>query len=323
VSNSKGELVLAQPSLPPSLQAIDAQRLIKRWTEGRSPNTVLAYKKDLEGFAKWRKASGTGAAINDLLVAGMGAANEILHSYRNSMVDSGLAPATLNRRLSALRSIVQLAREFGMIEWTAAVKGVKAQAYRDTAGPGVDGITKIKRGAESHKNPAKAARDVALVRVLFDLALRRSEIAALDLAHLDLRAGRLSITGKGRREREWVSLPARTINALQAHLKLRGRTPGPLFCNFHPANGSATMERLHANGIYWVLKKIGDQVDVRARPHGMRHSSITAGLDLANDPRAVQRHARHASLEVTMRYDDNRADLGGKVAKVVSEALEE
>jgi len=60
-----------------------------------------------------------------------------------------------------------------------------------------------------------AARDVAIVRVLFDLALRRGEVADLDLAHFDARAGRLSVLGKGRREREWRTLPPRRTHAAQ------------------------------------------------------------------------------------------------------------
>ena len=95
-----------------------------------------------------------------------------------------------------------------------------------------------------------------------------------------------------------------------------------LFTNFHHSNRSG-LARLKANGIYWLVRSLGAQVEVTARPHGFRHSSITVGLDRVNDPRRVQRHARHSSLEVTMHYDDNRSDMAGEVAKVVSEALEE
>ena len=51
------------------------------------------------------------------------------------------------------------------------------------------------------------------------------------------------------------------------------------------------------------------------RPHGLRHASIAAALDTSNgDVRAAQAHARHANRQTTMRYDDNRQDLAGKVA---------
>jgi integrase/recombinase XerC len=274
----------------------------------------------LAHFAKWFGASTAGAAMSELLAGSMGRANERLHAYRGAMLDAGLAPSTVNRRLSALRSIVKLGRTFGLVTWTLEVDGVKAKAYRDTKGPGLAGVTAVKRQAASHKSPAKAARDVAIVRVLFDLALRRGEAAALDLADVDLRAGRLWVLGKGRREKEPITLPPRTIAALNAWLKHRGRQPGPLFVNFHHQNKG--LDRLEANGIYWVVRSLGAQVDVTARPHGLRHSSVTTGLDRVRDPRKVRQHARHASLDTTMVYDDALSDFAGEVATAVSEALE-
>jgi integrase/recombinase XerC len=300
---------------------LDAHVLIARWQEGRSPYTVRAYGRDLAYFARWSEASAAGEAISRLLTGSMGEANERLHAYRGAMLDEGLAPATVNRRLSALRSIIRLGRTFGLISWSVEIDGVKGKAFRDTAGPGVDGVTAVKRQAAQHVRPAKAARDVAIVRVLFDLALRRGEVAGLELEHFDARASRLSILGKGRREREWRTLPPRTLAALNTWLKYRGKKPGPLFINFHFANKG--LDRLEANGIYWVVRSLADKAEIRARPHGMRHTSITAGLDRTRDPRKVRQHARHASMDTTMLYDDARADFAGEVARIVSETLEE
>src|SRR5262249_37626225 len=148
------------------------------------------------------------------------------------------------------------------------------------------------------------------------------EVAALDLKDLDFRAGRLWVMGKGRREKEQITLPARTRGALKTWLKHRGKQPGPLFTNFHHAN-TGGLDRLEANGIYWVVRSLGAQVDITARPHGVRHTSITTGLDRTRDPRKVRQHARHASMDTTLIYDDALSDFAGEVAKAVSEALEE
>ncbi|WP_175429998.1 hypothetical protein [Azospirillum argentinense] len=51
------------------------------------------------------------------------------------MQDRKLTPATINRRLSALRSLVQLANLLGMVAWKIEVENVVAELYRDTAGP--------------------------------------------------------------------------------------------------------------------------------------------------------------------------------------------
>jgi integrase/recombinase XerC len=309
------------PSTQPEARRPNAESLIERWKEGRSPHTVRAYGRDLAHFAGWSEAATAGVAITRLLSASIGEANERLHAYRGAMLDTGLAPATVNRRLSALRSIVHLGRTFGLVTWSLEIDGVTTKAYRDTAGPGLEGVAAVKRQAAKHRSPAKAARDVAIIRLLFDLALRRGEVAALDLDDLDVRASRLWIKGKGRREREAIALPPRTVAALKAWVKHRGREPGPLFINFHHANKG--LGRLRANGIYWVVRSLGAEVEVAARPHGFRHSSITTGLDRVKDPRKVQKHGRRASMDTTMIYDDAGSDFAGEVAKVVSEALEE
>jgi site-specific recombinase XerD len=80
-----------------SVRQLDAERLIKRWQEGRSPHTVRAYGRDLAYFARWSKAAAPGEAITCLLIGTMGEANERLHAYRGAMLDAGLAPATVNR----------------------------------------------------------------------------------------------------------------------------------------------------------------------------------------------------------------------------------
>ena len=135
------------PSSATSLAArtLDAETLIERWQQGRSPHTVAAYGADLAHFARWSEATTPGEAITRLLIGSMGEANERLHAYRGAMLDAGLAPSTVNRRLSALRSIVQLARTFGLVTWSLEVDGVKTKAYRDTTGPGIDGIVAVKR----------------------------------------------------------------------------------------------------------------------------------------------------------------------------------
>jgi integrase/recombinase XerC len=69
-----------------------------------------------------------------------------------------------------------------------------------------------------------------------------------------------------------------------------------------------------------VIRSLGDEAGITARPHGLRHASITAALDTSNgDVRAA--HARHANPQTTLRYDDNRQDLAGKIAVGLAEAL--
>jgi integrase/recombinase XerC len=178
------ELVPLTPGLTP--WPYDLERLIERWREGRSPQTLRAYTSDLQYFARWMRAPSAGSAIEALLRTGQGDANELVRAYRSAMVDRGVAPATVNRRLSALRLLVALGKEFGYVTFDLSTKSVRSEAYRDTRGPERDVMAALLEYAKSQPHAAKAARDIAIFLLLgYGRALRRADVVSLDLEHFD------------------------------------------------------------------------------------------------------------------------------------------
>jgi integrase/recombinase XerC len=302
-----------------TLGQYDVVRLIERWREGRSPQTLRAYTSDLQHFAKWMMMPSAGSAIDGLLRMGQGEANELVRAYRSAMVDKGVAPATINRRLSALRSLVALAKEFGYVAFDLSTKNVRSEAYRDTRGPERDVMAALLDYAKAQPHPAKATRDVALFLLLgYGRALRRGEVVGLDLEHFDARGSRLSVLRKGRREHQWLSLDLLVTRKLQAWIALRGREPGPLFLQMGKGGRVLAGRRLAGDGVHKVLQAMGAKLGTVIRPHGLRHAAITAALDETNgNVRAAREFSGHASIEVLLRYDDNRRDMGGEVASRV------
>lgn len=289
--------------------------LVENFLAGRSPRTLEAYGQDLQDFAKWAGAKSSDDAVSAFLARGKGEANAEAHAYRAELLARGLSPSTVNRRLAALRSLVKLARLFNLVDFTLDVEGVKSKPYRDTRGPGKNGVRLVLDELERRKGP-KTTRDMALVHLLFDLGLRRGETVALDLGDVDLKAGILSILGKGRKERETLTLPGPTVAALEAWITARGSQDGPLFGNFDRAGKG---QRLTGRSLARILDKIGDAVGLKVRPHGLRHAAITEALDKTNgNVRAVQRFSRHRDSRTLQFYDDNRQDLGGEVARLVA-----
>ena len=281
---------------------------------GRNPRTLLAYRKDLEDFQTFIQGSSLQAAAAFLTSQGAGAANGLALAYRVSLQDRSLAPATINRRLASLRSLVKLARILGLVTWELEVEGIKAASYRDTRGPGVDGFKKMLELLEGEPD-AKSIRDLAIMRLLFGMALRRGEVVSLDRSHLDLEAGRLAIMGKGRTQRESLSIPPRVLASLKAWVEARGGHEGPLFTALDRGHHG---HRLDGSAVYRIISDLGEAVGIDTRPHGLRHAGITAALDKTNgNTRMVQRFSRHRSLETLSLYDDNRLDLCGEVARLV------
>lgn len=312
------------PAKQTALEAAEAlgARLYAAFLSGRSPHTRDAYARDVATFATYLGESTPAAAMARLLALSSGEANGLVLDYRAHMTTAGLTPATINRRLSAIRSAVKLARTLGLTSWTPEIDGLKVQAYRDTIGPGVDGTRAMLARARS-QDPIKAARDAALIRLMFDLGLRRGEVAALDLEDVDQAARRIWIKGKGRTQKEPRTLPEPTLAALIDWIARRAQVASPgelaLFV------GLARLDRgtrISGRGLHHVIATLGRDVGIKTRPHGLRHASITAALDAnGGDVRAVQQHARHANPQTTIRYDDNRRDLAGKIATGLASVL--
>lgn len=254
-----------------------------------------------------------------LLGSGAGRANALALGYRNHLVERGLAPATINRRLAAVRSLVKLARVLGLVNWTLEVHGLPAEAYRDTRGPGIDGVARL-LVAIRRQGGARAIRNEAIVRLLADLALRRGEVAALDVADYDA-SGALGVVGKGRRQARQLTVPASTQAAIEAWLEARGPHDGPLFVCLDPARRG---RRLSGRAIHRLIRRAGERAELGVvRPHGLRHAAITAGLDgTGGDVRSVRRFSRHQSIQTLLLYDDAREDLAGRVAGLVAGQLD-
>jgi integrase/recombinase XerC len=296
--------------------AFDAPDLLEMWLAGKNEKTVRAYRGDLEAFARWAGAASMESALEAFLTLPAPAANGAALRYRGALLDSGLATATVNRRLAALRSAVSLARLVGRVSWALEVPGVEAAPYRDTRGCGVDGFRAMVRTVEGRGN-ARSLRDRALLRLLFDVGLRRAEVVEMDAEHFDATAGTLSVLGKKRRSRELVTLPAPTRAALVAWLEVRGSEPGPLFRNFDRAGKS---ERLTGRSVARIVAEVSGAAGIGlVRPHGLRHAAITHALDVTGgDVRRVQKFSRHRDLRTLTVYDDNRQDIAGQVAALIA-----
>jgi integrase/recombinase XerC len=283
---------------------------------GRSPQTLRAYRADLTDFAAFSNVAGIAEAASQLLAGGHGRANETVLLFRSQLNARGLAPATINRRLAALRSLVKLARTLGLITWVLTVEGVRTEPYRDTRGPGHAGFRQLLAALDGRCD-TKALRDRALLRLLYDLGLRRAEVVGLDVADVDLAAGTVAVLGKGRTQKVNLTLPPATRAALAAWLAVRSVPSGPLFTSLDRASRG---RRLSGMGVYLVVRQLGECVGLRVRPHGLRHAAITRALDLTGgDIRSVQKFSRHKDVRLLQRYDDNRQDLGGVVARRLAE----
>jgi integrase/recombinase XerC len=291
---------------------------IELWLAGMSSEgTRKAYRWEVEQFAAYAGHPDAAVAMAHFLRLSDGQAHAAADAWRAAKIADGKSPASVNRSMAALNSFVASAKRHGLTELTLKAKAEKAQRYRDTRGCGVAGVHKLLEQAQS-QDPRKAARDEAILRLAFGLGLRRNEIASLDIGHVDLKGGKVHVLGKGSRERVALTLPQKAKQSLRAWLAKRDATDkaAPLFINLaHNSSGN----RISGAGVYDLIsRQLGERSGVQARPHGLRHTAITAALDaFGGDYRRARAFSRHASLETVRKYDDNRADFAGQVAAVI------
>jgi site-specific recombinase XerD len=199
-----------------------------------------------------------------------------------------IATPRLPRRLPRVLEIDQVGRLLAVIDEDLA------------APPGPD----LERSA---LRMALALRDRALVETAYAAGLRISELAASDLASLDLRRGEIRVLGKGRKERiGLLGRPAR--DALAAYLE-DGR---PVLLARRPYDDPRVTEvflnqagtPLGVRGLRYRLDRLRQRagLPIGVSPHTLRHSFATHLLDGGADLRVVQELLGHANLATTQVY---------------------
>lgn len=306
----------------PALPEVDAAGLMASVVAGMKPTTRRAYQGDLADFARFLGLASADDAANALIGGTAGQPNMAALRYKQSMIDRGLAVATINRRLSALRKVVEAGATIGRIEWGLRVKGLKSEPREDRRGPDASVWRRMLAAAieDAASGEAIPVRNLAVVRCLHDMALRRGELAALDVRDLDVDDAALWIVGKGRREKQRLSVPAPTLAALVAWLEVRGGGDGPLLIRLDAGVAYRGATRLDADYLNRIVEGLGVRASSprRTRAHGLRHAAITRALDLGHDIRKVRKFSRHVSIETVARYDDSRGDTFGEIAGEVA-----
>ncbi len=279
----------------------------------QAERTRKAYGRDLAAFASFVGAAGTDEALGKLVASSSAVANGVVLAYQAHMRQRGLARATINRRIAALRSVVKLAAAVDMTTVRLdLVKTLKVEEKtRDVRGPGIEVIRKIIAACNDH-TPG-GARDGALVRWLWILGLRRNEARTLRLSDCKLATEHPTVwvEQKGRDARQPVRLAEGAPEVLAPWLELRGDRPGALFCSLDRryAGFPAVMD---ASAINVILRKRaeiagfprGKLPDGRTiTPHAIRHSAISR-VAREQGLVAAQAFARHESPSTTHRYLD-------------------
>jgi integrase/recombinase XerC len=277
----------------------------REWLIGErrmSPKTVEAYSYDVRGFlgflASYRGERASLAVLNDLRPADV-------RAYLAHRRADGLGARSAARLLSSLRSFMRRLERLGLAPLAPfqAVRPPKAPARlpRPLSPDDAVSLAETETLAPFAAAPWIAARDVAVLTLLYGCGLRISEALGLTRAQAPLSPSdqAIRVRGKGKKERVVPVLPMvrEAIGAYLALVPHALKPQGPLFVG---ARGGALSPRIVQRRMAELRGALG--LPESATPHALRHSFATHILADGGDLRTIQELLGHANLSTTQVY---------------------
>ncbi len=280
-----------------------------------SPNTVAAYRRDLTAFRNFCDSyfgatSWDWSSVDRLAI----------RSFMGELGRQGLGKRSIARSISALRAFYRFlnARHEAGDNPAANVRLPKLEKRLPTVLDRAQ-VDLMFEFAESLAADGgfKPTRDLAIVEVFYSTGMRLSELAALDLPHLDLVADLVKIRGKGKKER-MVPVGSYAAKALRRYYEERDTLLAQIphgKADRRAVFLSTRGRRLSPRGVQHIVGNILRLFDNGSglRVHSLRHSFATHMLDAGADLRAVQELLGHASLSTTQVYTHTSVERLKKV----------
>jgi integrase/recombinase XerC len=267
-----------------------------------SPNTLIAYRRDLHAFVEFLGSyygteAWTWGGVDRLAIRG----------FMGHLTRRGLGKRTVGRTLSAVRSFYKFLHRNEIVEANPArsMQSPKRDkylpAYLDRAQ--IDLLFQMAE-ARAWEGRFTNVRNLAILELFYSTGLRLSELAGVNRDMLDLVSQQLKVRGKGRKERivpigDHAQLALRNYEAKRDELsRTLGKVDRTAFFL------SRTGTRIGVRAVQLVVGKFLKEIDEDAglSVHSLRHTFATHLLDAGADLRAVQELLGHASIATTQIY---------------------
>ncbi len=265
-----------------------------------SPHTVLAYRRDLSGLVGFLQQQ----LEREPLLPDVTRLS--LRAWLGSLTK--LASTSIARKLSSVRALYVFLGRAGEVRENPAALLQSPKLTR-----GLPLVLRAEAAAEVVEAPvapgtladAEQLRDCVMLELLYGSGLRVSELAALDLEAVNVRACEVRVLGKGRKERI-VPISGKALDALELYLPRRAELRHPKTQRLDDKALLLTRrgQRLGVRRIQALVQRYGALGAGRPdlHPHALRHSCATHLLEGGADLRVIQELLGHASLSTTQRY---------------------
>lgn len=264
-----------------------------QYERNRSERTVKAYGDDLRSFEAFFKN------LDDQL-SWESVDSDVIRSWMESMMDKGNTATSINRRLSAVRSLYRFALSRGIVERDPAhgLKGPKGKKL----------LPQYLRESEMDRLLADDMwtdemgdlRARTIILMFYSTGIRLSELTGLDNASVDFAAQQLKVRGKGNKER-LIPFGSELQNALRLYTARRdAETPSDSQAFFVGDDG----QRMTSQQVRQIVQHHLSRVTTMKKrsPHVLRHTFATAMLNNEAGIESVKKLLGHSKLSTTEIY---------------------
>lgn len=264
-----------------------------QYERNRSERTVKAYGDDLRSFEAFFKN------LDDQL-SWESVDSDVIRSWMESMMDKGNTATSINRRLSAVRSLYRFALSRGIVERDPAhgLKGPKGKKL----------LPQYLRESEMDRLLADDMwtdeigdlRARTIILMFYSTGIRLSELTGLDNASVDFVAQQLKVRGKGNKER-LIPFGSELQKALRLYTERRdAETPSDSQAFFVGDDG----QRMTSQQVRQIVQHHLSRVTTMKKrsPHVLRHTFATAMLNNEAGIESVKKLLGHSKLSTTEIY---------------------
>jgi integrase/recombinase XerC len=302
---------------------LDPREIVQRWLSGLAAGSRVIYARALRNFTAWALPAATDSEEGLRLLCSAGAAGSfgLLVGWRDSQ--QGLAPNTIASNISAITSLLRVARRCGLIDFVVDGVAPVRERVQDRSGPALGDVQRMVATIDDAAvgGLPRAVRDAAIVRLLFCCAMRRNEVCTLQLADVNLDhpdGPQVRALRKGHRQRKPVLISTNTAAAIARWVEVRGQEPGPLFYRLDRDVAAQDRRPLQGQALAGVVgawaRAAG--IRVRVRCHGLRHSAASEAARRGSLAE-LQALGSWRSLSSAGAYIDERQDVRRRALAIV------
>jgi integrase/recombinase XerD len=277
----------------------DVKRFLEYMTveRGVSPNTLVAYRNDLNQLTEYLETSHPEDNFGWEEVVG-----EIMTSYLLRLHERGYSDTTRARKVASAKSLFGYLLDEGVISKDPTENLSSPRIGRSLPEAlTVEEVEELLRSVSRGDTP-DVKRDQGMLELLYASGLRVTELVSLDIDDVNLEQGSVRCYGKGAKERV-IPIHQNAVDVIKVYLAdgrphISNQKSGPsLFLNRRG-------ERLTRQGFWLILKGHAKRAGIEKKitPHTLRHSFATHLLRGGAPLRHVQELLGHASITTTQVY---------------------